>query len=62
MIHFSIYPYGVSVYIITVILQLLKNHIETCVAETMISPDEEDKNKKIEELMKIFNRFVDYKM
>lgn len=40
---------------------ILKNHIETCVAEAMTSSNEEDKNKKIDELMNIFDRFVDYK-
>jgi len=40
---------------------ILKNHIETCVTEAMVSSNEQDKNRKIEELMEIFDRFVDYK-
>lgn len=40
---------------------ILKNHIETCVAEAMTSANQEEKNKKVEELMEIFDRFVDYK-
>lgn len=40
---------------------ILKNHIETCVAEAMASSNEQKKSKKVEELMEIFDRFVDYK-
>lgn len=40
---------------------ILKNHIETCVAEAMASPNEKEKTRKVEELMEVFNRFVDYK-
>lgn len=40
---------------------ILKNHIETCVAEAMVSSDEENRKRKIDELMDIFDRFVDYK-
>lgn len=40
---------------------ILKNHIQTCVAEAMASSNEEDKEVKIQELMEVFNRFMDYK-
>ena len=40
---------------------ILKNHVETCVAEAIDSSDEKEKNKKIEELMEVFDRFVEYK-
>lgn len=37
---------------------ILKNHIETCVAETIASSAQEDKDKKIKELVDIFDRFM----
>lgn len=40
---------------------ILKNHIKTCVDGAMPSPDEEGKDKKIQELIEVFDRFMDYK-
>jgi len=40
---------------------ILKNHIETCVTEAMTSSDKREKDRKIEELMEVFDRFVEYK-
>ena len=37
---------------------ILKNHIETCVAEALAYSTEEDKNKKIKELLEVFYRFM----
>jgi len=36
---------------------ILRNHIETCVTDSIMSEDEEDKRRKIEELMEVFSRF-----
>ncbi len=40
---------------------ILKNHIQTCMADVMASPEQEDKDKKIKELIDVFERFMDYK-
>lgn len=40
---------------------ILKNHIETCVAEAIASSTEEDKDKKVEELVEVFDRFMYYR-
>lgn len=37
---------------------ILKNHIETCVAEALAYSTEGDKNKKIKELLEVFDRFM----
>ena len=37
---------------------ILKNHIETCVAEAIASSTKEDKDIKIEELAEVFDRFM----
>lgn len=40
---------------------ILKNHIETCVAEAIASSTEEDRDIKIKELVEVFDRFMYYK-
>ncbi|MHC4914786.1 MAG: metal-sensitive transcriptional regulator [Planctomycetota bacterium] len=36
---------------------LLRNHIETCVAEALSGRDREERRQKIDELVKIYGRF-----
>ncbi|MGM0366880.1 MAG: metal-sensitive transcriptional regulator [Actinomycetota bacterium] len=40
---------------------VLGNHVKTCVASALSSSSEEDKDKKIQELIEVFDRFMDYK-
>lgn len=40
---------------------ILKNHIETCVADAIASSTEEDKDKKVEELVEVFDRYMYYR-
>ena len=36
---------------------VLKNHVETCVTDSIISDNEDDKKQKVDELMDVFSRF-----
>ncbi len=40
---------------------VLGNHISTCVAQALSSHAEDEKNKKINELIDLLDRFLDYK-
>ncbi len=40
---------------------ILGNHIKTCVADALTSASEQKKNQKIDELLEVFDRFMDYK-
>ncbi len=40
---------------------ILNNHIKTCVAASLSSTAEEEKERKIKELIEVFDRFLDYK-